>query len=430
MRFKYPYRYRVLIFLFFLIFITYLDRVCLSLVGVRIKSEFGITNEQFGWVLGAFALAYALFEIPSGIMGDRIGQRTVFMRIVLWWSLFTALTGFTTGLTTLIITRFLFGMGESGAFPNSSGTISRWFPAAETARSTSWLLVGANAGAAFAPLIIIPIASAYGWRAPFFVNGLIGILWVLVCYFWFRNNPAEKKKVSGSEIVFIEVNRRISQHRQIFPWKTALRNRSFWGLLVSYFCSQWGLYFLIAWMPVYLQEGRHFSENEMKMTTTCLFIVGIISSLGAGVLNDWLVKRKGLRFGRRYMGMLALIIGGLSILITAMTSSNAIVVAALMLTNCCIWANAISMLSVGIDIGGNYAGTVVGIMNCFGQIGSFCLAVVFGKLVDVTHGFTVPLYLLAFVLGTGGLTWLAVDAEKQLSVSSPYSDAGSSLQNV
>src|SRR5664279_5081804 len=125
MRFKYPYRYRVLIFLFFLIFITYLDRVCLSLVGVRIKSEFGITNEQFGWVLGAFALAYALFEIPSGIMGDRIGQRTVFMRIVLWWSLFTALTGFTTGLTTLIITRFLFGMGESGAFPNSSGTISR-----------------------------------------------------------------------------------------------------------------------------------------------------------------------------------------------------------------------------------------------------------------------------------------------------------------
>src|SRR5664279_1976166 len=116
----FPYRYRIIIFLFFLTLITYLDRVTISLVGVRIKSAFKLNNEQFGWVLGAFALAYALFEIPSGILGDRIGQRQVFMRIVLWWSLFTALTGATTGLMSLLCVRFLFGMGESGAYPNSS----------------------------------------------------------------------------------------------------------------------------------------------------------------------------------------------------------------------------------------------------------------------------------------------------------------------
>src|SRR5258708_18787079 len=126
MKNKFPYRYRVLIMLFFLILITYLDRICISLVGVRIKNEFNLSNEQFGWVLGAFALAYALFEIPTGILGDRIGQRKVFIRIVLWWSLFTALTGATTGLYTLMITRFLFGIGEAGAFPNSSGAIARW----------------------------------------------------------------------------------------------------------------------------------------------------------------------------------------------------------------------------------------------------------------------------------------------------------------
>ena len=122
MKRKFPYRYRVLIFLFFLTLITYLDRICISLVGVRIKSEFNLSNEQFGWVLGAFALAYALFEIPTGVLGDRIGQRKVFIRIVLWWSLFTVLTGATTGLFTLMCTRFLFGMGEAGAFPNGSGT--------------------------------------------------------------------------------------------------------------------------------------------------------------------------------------------------------------------------------------------------------------------------------------------------------------------
>jgi len=193
MKKKYPYRHRVLILLFFLILITYLDRVCISLVGVRIKSAFNLTNEQFGWVLGAFALAYAIFEIPSGMLGDRIGQRKLFLRIVLWWSLFTALTGAATGLTTLILTRFLFGMGESGAYPNSSGAIARWFPSAETGRSMSILFVGQNAGAAFAPLIVVPIAVNFGWRAPFFVNGLIGLFWVMICWIWFRNEPSEIK---------------------------------------------------------------------------------------------------------------------------------------------------------------------------------------------------------------------------------------------
>jgi MFS transporter, ACS family, glucarate transporter len=128
---KFPYRYRVGVLLYFLILITYLDRVTISLVGVRIKAAFHLTNTQFGYALGAFALAYALFEIPSALMGDRLGQRKVFLRIVIWWSLFTALTGAVTGLTSLIFVRFLFGMGEAGAYPNSTGTVSRWFPKTE-----------------------------------------------------------------------------------------------------------------------------------------------------------------------------------------------------------------------------------------------------------------------------------------------------------
>src|SRR5689334_14029150 len=173
MKNSFPYRYRVLIMLFFLILITYLDRVCISLVGVRIKDEFKLSNTQFGYVLGAFALAYALFEIPGGILGDRIGQKKVFIRIVIWWSLFTALTGLATGFMSLLVMRFLFGVGEAGAFPNGCGAISRWFPASETSRGTSCLMLGSSAGAALAPLLVVPIAEAYGWRAPFYVNGLV-----------------------------------------------------------------------------------------------------------------------------------------------------------------------------------------------------------------------------------------------------------------
>ena len=209
---KFPYRYRVLILIYFLILITYLDRVTISLVGVRIKPAFHLNNEQFGWVLGAFALAYAIFEIPSALLGDRIGQRKVFLHIVLWWSIFTALTGVVNGFTSLILVRFLFGMGESGAYPNSSGVISRWFPESETTRSISWMGIGSNSGAAIAPLIVIPIAIAYGWRAPFFVNAFIGLLWILVCYLWFRNHPAEMKKISREEKEYIENNRSYLGH--------------------------------------------------------------------------------------------------------------------------------------------------------------------------------------------------------------------------
>ena len=216
---KFPYRYRIIILLYFLTLITYLDRVTISLVGVRIKNALHLSNTQFGWVLGAFALAYALFEIPSAILGDRIGQRKVFLRIVLWWSLFTALTGAVNGLTSLIIVRFFFGVGESGVYPNSSGTISRWCPKYETTRGISWLMMGGNSGAGIAPLIVVPIAVAYGWRAPFFVNALTGLVWVLVCWLWFRNHPAEMKGIPKEEKEFIESNRRFIRHDQPFPGK-------------------------------------------------------------------------------------------------------------------------------------------------------------------------------------------------------------------
>src|SRR3954468_17847961 len=165
-----PYRYQVLIFLMSLTTLTYLDRVCISIVGVRVKNELHLSNEAFGWVLASFALAYALFEIPSGAWGDRIGPRSLFIRIVLWWSVFTAVTGMVNGLAALLIVRFLFGAGESGTYPNCMIVMSRWFPTQEMGRSLTWVGIGSQIGAAIAPLIIVPIAVSYGWRAPFFVN--------------------------------------------------------------------------------------------------------------------------------------------------------------------------------------------------------------------------------------------------------------------
>jgi MFS transporter, ACS family, glucarate transporter len=409
-----PYRFRVLVLLCSLTTLTYLDRICISLVGVRLKTDLHLNNEQFGWVVAAFALAYAVFEIPSGMLGDRIGPRKIFIRIVLWWSLFTALTGMVNGLIALIIVRFLFGVGESGVYPNSMLVVSRWFPLNETGKALSWVGIGSQIGSAIAPLIIVPIAALYGWRMPFFVIGSIGLVWVWICYGWFQDFPALMKNISPREKQMIESSCRYDKRQQLVHWKLIFRNSTLWPLMLMYFCVQWANYFFVAWMPVYLQEGRGFSEDSMKKITSLLFVVGIIGFLTGGAAGDWFLKRMGLKKGRRLTGMLGLGACGFFLLMAAISSSDAITVACLIGGNFSFAFGVMVSYAVCADIGRNNAGTVTGAMNFFGQMGAFFLAIIFGKIVQVTHHFDSAMYLLAVVLFAGCLLWLAIDPEKSI----------------
>lgn len=394
--------------------LTYLDRICISIVGVRIKSDLHLSNEQFGWVLAAFALAYALFEIPSGMLGDRVGPRKLFMRIVIWWSIFTMFTGLVNGLIALLVIRFLFGVGESGTYPNSILVVSRWFPVSETGKALSWVGIGSQIGAGIAPLIIVPIAAAYGWRAPFFVIGFIGFIWVGICHTWFRDFPAQMKTMPAPEKKMLESSCRHNDRQQLVPWKLILRNSTLWPLMGMYFCCQWANYFFIAWMPVYLQEGRGFSESSMKEITSVLFMVGISGFLAGGAAGDWLLKRKGLKKGRRLTGMIGLGACGFLLWMAAVSSSNSITAACLIGANFSFSFGVMVSYAVCADIGRNNAGTVTGAMNFFGQMGAFSLALIFGKIVQATHHFDYPLYVLAIVLFTGCLLWLAIDPENPL----------------
>ncbi len=378
-------------------------------------SEFNLTNGEFGWVVGAFSLAYAIFEIPTGIMGDRLGQKIVLIRIVLWWSLFTALTGITTGLVTLVIVRFLFGMGEAGALPTMSGVLSRWLPVSELSRGLSASLIGQTTGAAVAPFIVVPLAASFGWRNAFLVIGCIGLIWVLICRLWFKNNPSEMKGIAEEEKNYIEQNRSITSHSAKISWKKILKSRSMLALVASFFTSQWGAYFFIAWLPVYLQKGRHFSEKNMTFATSLIFVSAIFICLVAGYLADVLVKRKGLKFGRRAMAMMALGLNSILFLIEATTQNDAVLIGCFLLGFGCQLVFGVAAFGVCIDVGGNHAGAISGLMNCVGQVGAFFLAIVFGKIVDATHDFNAPLLVISGLMCFGSLCWLFVDPTKKLT---------------
>ena len=168
------YRYRVGALLLLLAVITYLDRVCISVAGPRMQAYLRIGPQQWGWVVGAFAIGYALFEIPGGWMGDRFGPRIILTRIVLWWSTFTALTGAVSSYPLLLLTRLMFGAGEAGAFPNSCVAISRWFPAGERGRAFGFLSMAMQTGGALSPLLVVPIQAHYGWPASFYAFAVVG----------------------------------------------------------------------------------------------------------------------------------------------------------------------------------------------------------------------------------------------------------------
>jgi len=405
------YRHRVLGMLFLLSVITYLDRVCIAVAGPRMQADLRIGPEWWGWVVGVFAISYAAFEIPSGSMGDRIGPRKVLTRIVLWWSAFTTLTGFAANVQMLLPIRFLFGAGEAGAYPNSSCSISRWFPTVERARAHGIVWMASRIGGAISPLLVVPIQARYGWRASFYVFGVLGVVWAAVWYRWYRDRPAQMAAVCKAELE--EIGDPPACAHEGLPWGIALRSRNFQALLWMYFTYCYGSFFFLSWLQTYLVKGRGFSEKDLLLSTFP-FILGALANLAGGFSSDALVRRMGLKRGRRIIAMCGLGASALFTVATILTPNKYVALVFLALS----YAGSDFMLptswAVCLDIGKKYAGAVTGAMNTAGQIGSFLSSVVFGYLVKYSGSYEVPLVPMAVMLTVSAALWMKIDATKAL----------------
>jgi ACS family glucarate transporter-like MFS transporter len=365
--------------LFLLSIITFLDRVCISLAGPRMQQELNLSPDQWGWVVGAFAIAYAAFEIPSGALGDRIGPRKVLTRIVLWWSVFTSLTGLARSFTELLPVRFLFGAGEAGAYPNMAASVARWFPMQERGRAHGLIWMASRVGGAASPLLVIPIQMAFGWRTSFFCFGFLGVIWAAVWHTWYRDYPAMKPAVTRAEIEEIDAAQPGANHA--LPWSVALRSRNLWYITVMYFAYGYCTFFFVSWMPTYLVKGRGFSEKGLLLATLP-FVLGAFATCAGGFTSDALVGKLGLKWGRRSVGIAGL--GSAALFtIAAILSTNPYVGLVFLSLS---YAGSDLMLPVAwavcLDVGKQYAGAVTAIMNTSGGISGFISGVVFGYFVN------------------------------------------------
>lgn len=400
----------VVVLLVLLFGITYLDRVCISVAGPRMQEDLHIGPIGWGWVTGVFTLSYCLFEIPTGILGDRIGPRRVLTRIVLWWSAFTAMTGAVTSYYPLLVARFLFGAGEAGAFPNAAIVVSRWFPPARRATMCGVTLMASQVGGAVAPLLVVPIQSRYGWRASFFVFGALGVCWAIAWYAWFRDSPAQRYRTGQPEHRDAEPR---SAPVHFFPWRTVFRSESALALLGTAFCYVYVYNFFQTWFHTFLVKGRGFSEASLLLSALP-YVVAVFANLTGGMVSDALVRKLGLKRGRRALGVTALAVACLFTLAAMASRQQIPSVVFLAVVYGAITFQQSVVFGVCLDIGGEHAGAMVGLMNTAAQLGGLVGSVAYGYIVAHFGNYDAPFVPMAAVLFVGALLWLRIDASQEL----------------
>ncbi|HEX2861227.1 MAG TPA: MFS transporter, partial [Lacunisphaera sp.] len=249
-------RYWVIVFAVTLAVIQYVDRVAISQAMPDIAAEMKFTDAQKGMVFSAFTLAYALFEIPTGWLGDKVGAKSVLIRVVLWWSFFTAATGWAWNYVSMLVTRFLFGAGEAGCFPNLTKALSAWLPKVDRTRAQALMWMGARWGGASAPLLVVLVMTFVSWRAAFMIFALLGVVWVLVFRWWFRDNPREHPGVNAAELELLKENEQNVRGHGDVPWRELATRPTMWLLWGQYFFLSYGWYFFVTWLPTYLRDER------------------------------------------------------------------------------------------------------------------------------------------------------------------------------
>jgi MFS family permease len=366
-------------------------------------------------VFSAFTLAYSLFEVPSGWLGDVIGPRRVLTRIVLWWSAFTMLTGAAQGNRSLLAIRFLFGAGEAGAFPNAVRSFSQWFPARERGKANGVLFFGSRLGGALTAPLALALIDGWGWRASFVAFGSVGVVWAAVWFWSYRDRPAEHPDVDAAELAWISQDGAAPAHAVRTPWAALLSSPNLYAICAMYFALGYGLYFYFTWLPTYLTRELGFSMGTGGFFAALPFLLAGAANLGGGWYTDHLARTRGLRTARCTLGSLSFATSAALLLATTVVPSA--VLKALLLALALASADfALSACwAVCLDVGATHAGVVTGFMNTSGNLGGLIGPLVVGVMVERWQSWTYPFYVTAAVYGMGAVAWLWIDPRQRIA---------------
>jgi MFS transporter, ACS family, glucarate transporter len=419
-------RWSVVALVAFVTGLTYVDRLNLGIVAKNFQEEFNFTAQTMGWILGAFSLGYAWFHVPGGWLADRFGARRVLAGAIVWFSGFTALTTIAPRLPILnligaawafAIVRFLMGIGESAAFPVGNKMMGYWLGPNERALGTSIFLTGAGVAGIAAPVLITRIAADFGWRTPFLVLGLIGMLAALACYAYVTDRPEQNTRVNASELAIIAgptgthakpLQERVSREIGV-PWSRIFSTPSIWGLMVSHFCLVYPVYIFFTWFFIYLVKVRGITVSKASFWGSAPFVANIIMVPFWGWLSDRAVQKLGKRNGRRATAWLGIVASALLLLSGSHTSNNTAALLQLAIAAGFNFAASAILYTTCTDISTKSSGSISGIMATFGSLGGAASPVV-TALIATKLGWSYALDFAAMVTVVSGLAWFFIDA--------------------
>ena len=396
--------------------ITYMDRVVMSVALPVIQRELGLSLITMGWILSTFRWGYALFQIPGGWFGDRIGPRKSLALIVAWWSCFTSATALAWNAASMAVFRGMFGMGEAGAFPIATRSLSRWTLATERGYAQGLCHAGSRLGAALTPPLVVALIGAYGWRSPFFLFGVLGLIWAAAWYGYYRDYPEEHSGTNKAERELIAGSAGATgRSGRAVPWGSILANPNVWILCAMYWCYGYTIAVYIDWFPKYLSEHRGFDLKRMGLYAGLLLAASALGDLLGGWISDLWAKRTGnLRYARRVVGASGFLLAAAAMLPATFTTNPRSCVAL-----SCLAAFALE-LTVGVswaiplDIGGDCAGSVAALMNTCGSVGGALSPAVLAYLVQA-YGWDAPFVVTVVLCLLAALLISRVDAGKRIA---------------
>jgi len=410
-------RYGFFVGSFFLTLLLYIDRVCISSAKDAISGDLNFTDIQMGWVLSAFALGYALFQVPGGAMGDKYGVRKVMTSIMVVWSIFTAFTGVAWNYSSMLICRFVFGAGEAGAFPNISRAAYSWVPLKERGIFQGINFSGSRLGAAFALPLVAFLIDAWGWRTIFYFFGVIGLLFAILFFVLFRNKPEEHRGLSIMEKEFIIKNRQQEEEKAEIklPLKTILKSKNVILVMIQYVGSNFIFFFMLTWLFPYIKAKYDLNLVATGFYAMLPFLAGAVGNWVSGYTVDAIFKKGNWKLSRQIpaiIGFTLVVIG----ILTSLHMETAL--GAVLCLSVAIFGADMTLSpswSFCMDIGKENSGKVSGMMNMAGNLGAFTTALAFPYLIKWTGSSEPFFYVAAFLSVVAIVCWLFMDSAKEIT---------------
>ena len=413
---KFPVRYRMVVGTFLLALIVLFDRIMISVAKDPVAADLGLSEKQMGWVLAIFALGYALFQAPSGYLADKYGPRRVLTAVVSLWSVFTALTGAAFNFVSMLVVRFVFGVGEAGAFPSMARALYSWIPLGERGIVNGINFSGGRIGAAVALPVVALLIEAFGWRWSFVILGAVGIVWAIFWYAWFRDDPADHRSMDAAELAHIEahIEPREATTEPGLTLGQLFGSGNMWLLMGQYFGSNFTFFFTLTWLFPYLKSTYDLDFQSTGFYAAAPLLAGALGNWTSGWLVDRLYKRGSLSRSRKIPAMLGFALAAIGVL---MSVSQPTAGGAVIWLSVAVFGADMTLSpswSACVDIGRRSAGTVSGTMNMAGNLGSFFTALAFPYLVDAFGSAQPFLYVAAALSMLSIAAWTFVRLEQPI----------------